>query len=78
MVNYELAVQLRKQGMKYQEIANHLGCSLDWCKRNLKGIKKYPVIQGNSILSEKETKILSQIIVIRRELNKLEKMLIPS
>lgn len=31
---------LREQGWKYSDIAESTGLSVDWCKRNLKGIKK--------------------------------------
>lgn len=36
------AIELREQGLTYPEIVEALGgeVSLDWCKRNLKGIKK--------------------------------------
>lgn len=34
------AIQLRLDGMSLQQIADTLGCSLAWCKVNLKGIKQ--------------------------------------
>lgn len=34
------ATNLRQQGWNYKEISRKLGVSVDWCKRNLKGIKK--------------------------------------
>jgi len=40
MSEAEKAIELRKQGMKYKEISEQLGVSLDWCKRNLKSVKK--------------------------------------
>lgn len=40
MIDKEQAIALRLQGKSYKEIAQELGCSLDWCKRNLKGIKR--------------------------------------
>jgi hypothetical protein len=39
-VNKEDAHKLRLEGKSYQEISDALGCSLGWCKANLKGIKK--------------------------------------
>lgn len=43
----ERAVELRLQGKTYKEIADILdGVSVDWCKRNLKGLK--PKAQGVS------------------------------
>lgn len=32
------AIQLRKEGHTYPEISQALGVSVDWCKRNLRGI----------------------------------------
>lgn len=40
MVNKEEALNLRLDGKTYQQISEILGCSLDWCKRNLKGTKR--------------------------------------
>jgi hypothetical protein len=40
MVDKVLASTLREQGMGYAEIAQQTGCSIDWCKRNLKGVSK--------------------------------------
>lgn len=39
-VDKEKAKTLRQMGLNYQDIANEIGCSLDWCKRNLKGVPK--------------------------------------
>ena len=33
------AMQLRLDGKSLQEVADDLGCSLAWCKTNLKGVK---------------------------------------
>ena len=35
MVNKAKAVELREAGLTYQQIADEIGCSVDWCKRNL-------------------------------------------
>lgn len=35
----ERALELRKTGLTYRQISEQLGLSIDWCKRNLKGIK---------------------------------------
>lgn len=40
MINKEEALNLRLEGKTYQQISEILGCSLDWCKRNLKGTKR--------------------------------------
>lgn len=40
MIDKGLAVRLKEQGLTNKEVAQELGCSEDWCKRNLKGIKK--------------------------------------
>lgn len=34
------AEELRNAGMSYDEISQELGCSVAWCKKNLKGVKK--------------------------------------
>lgn len=39
-IDKQKALELREQGKTYQEISTELGCSLDWCKRNLKGTKR--------------------------------------
>lgn len=39
-VDKEKAVALKEQGKTYTEIAAELGCSVDWCKRNLKEVVK--------------------------------------
>lgn len=36
----ETARRLRVLGWNYQDIAHYMGCSEDWCKKNLAGIKK--------------------------------------
>lgn len=40
MVDKNKAVELRNLGHNYQEISDKVGCSVDWCKRNLKGVTK--------------------------------------
>lgn len=39
-VNKDEAIKLRMQGLTYSKIAEVLGCSEDWCKQNLGGVKK--------------------------------------
>ena len=39
-IDKEKAVALKEQGKTYIEIATELGCSVDWCKRNLKEVVK--------------------------------------
>lgn len=34
------AIQLRKEGRTYPEISQALGVSVDWCKKNLRGVTK--------------------------------------
>jgi len=41
MIDKELASKLREQGLGYEQIAEQLGCSVSWCKTNLKQVKKY-------------------------------------
>ena len=40
MIDKQKAVELKESGLTNKEVAQELGCSEDWCKRNLKGIKK--------------------------------------
>lgn len=54
MIDKQKATLLREQGSSYQEIADELGCSLDWCKRNLQGISK----------NSKEKDAIAQAIVL--------------
>lgn len=39
-IDKQKALELREQGKTYQEVSDELGCSLGWCKANLKGIKR--------------------------------------
>jgi len=47
MIDKQKALDLRMQGKTYQEIADELGCSLDWCKRNLKGVKRKDISEDD-------------------------------
>lgn len=38
MVDKERAISLRESGMSYKEIAELCGCSVSWCKLNLKDV----------------------------------------
>lgn len=40
MIDKEKAIELRREGFTYQQIAEDLGCSVQWCKTNLKDIPK--------------------------------------
>lgn len=70
MVDKEKAIQLRKQGKKYSEIATLLNCSVDWCKKNLKGIKKEVTIK-ETLPSDKfrHTVIVSDGLVFPARIN---------
>lgn len=47
MIDKELAVKLRKQGLTYKQVADTVGCSVEWCKKNLVGVKQeYAVADG--------------------------------
>ena len=39
MIDKAMAVQLRLQGHKYDDIATTLHCSVAWCKKNLRGVR---------------------------------------
>lgn len=49
MVNKEEALNLRLEGKTYQQISETLGCSIDWCKRNLKGTKRKDISEEDYI-----------------------------
>jgi len=38
MIDKTKAIELRKQGKQYSDISEILGCSLSWCKQNLKDV----------------------------------------
>lgn len=40
MIDKAKAVALREQGFNYEQIAAEVGCSVGWCKINLKGVTK--------------------------------------
>lgn len=40
MIDKQKATELRQEGLSYQEIAKILGCSIQWCKVNLKNVQK--------------------------------------
>lgn len=48
MVDIERAITLRKRGLSFEEVAQEMGCSLSWCKKRLRGVKK----EKASILDE--------------------------
>jgi hypothetical protein len=56
MIDLELGISLREQGMTYIEIAKELGCSVVWCKVNLKDVSK----------NKGEKEILKEIILQSR------------
>lgn len=73
MIDLEKAKVLREQGYTYQEIAEKLGCSVDWCKRNLKGVSKNTqekkaidkatkIAQSNEGITNGEIRQLVQIV----------------
>lgn len=39
-VNKEKAVELKQLGWSYEDIAHEIGCSVPWCAKYLKEIKK--------------------------------------
>lgn len=40
MIDKEKAVELRKSGLTYKEIAVQLNCSFAWCAKHLSGVEK--------------------------------------
>jgi len=68
MVDKVKAVELRQQGLNYKEIAQELGCSEIWCKKNLKDINKNKV--EFNIIKELTVKALSSDGVTKYEMLK--------
>lgn len=62
-IDKEKAIELRQSGLSYPEISKTMGCSVDWCKHNLKGIgeqsKDKPIIQEIRRLGRLETGVTS-------------------
>lgn len=64
MVNRQLAEQLRREGKTYKQISDHLKCSVQWCKINLRDVpvtkcmtneQLYQAVKG--LMSEIEERI---------------------
>jgi hypothetical protein len=39
-IDKQKAMDLKLSGLTHQQVAEQIGCSIDWCKRNLKGVRK--------------------------------------
>lgn len=59
-IDKQKAIELRTEGKTYNEISALLGCSVDWCKRNLSQIAKTSNTQDDLIVSECLDKALSK------------------
>jgi hypothetical protein len=70
-VDKELAQKLKEQGMSYPEISSEVGCSVDWCKKNLKDIIKNK--QEKEVVKEAVLKAKSKRGVTVSELKDLVK-----
>lgn len=46
-VDKELAIKLRLQGKTYDQICEAVGCTLDWCKYHLKGLKRKDITESD-------------------------------
>lgn len=68
MVDKKLAVELRKQGLSYKEIASRLGCSFGWCAKNLKGVEKEVDTAVDSLTKA------SAIAIVKEVLERLERL----
>lgn len=69
MVDKVRAVELRKQGLTYDEIAEHLGCSFSWCASNLREVEKG---SGNVYKAREDATKEGIIRVLKDALAKLE------
>ena len=54
MIDKQEATKLREMGLGYKEIASKLGCSVQWCKVNLKDVQK----------NTKESKLIEKCIAL--------------
>ena len=68
MVDKVAAIELREKGGTYKEISEALGCSVDWCKLNLKGHGKHanekPTVQSLIKRAKSNTGITSGDVTI--------------
>lgn len=73
MVDIVKAKELRLSGMRYEDIANELQCSVAWCKLNLKSkvVKKDKDLQDATIKLSKLTLLESKISKKKEEILKL-------
>jgi len=69
MVDKVKAVALREQGLNYEEIAEHLGCSFSWCAMNLRDTVKG---SGNIYKAREEATKDSIIAILKDALARLE------
>lgn len=69
MVNKVKAAELRKQGLTYNEIAEHLGCSFSWCAANLKDVEK---ASDNVFKAREEATKQSIIQILKDAVTRLE------
>jgi len=67
------AVKLREEGFKYADIAKQLGCSVDWCKANLKSVKKHKT--DDEILAQVVWKAKSKDGITNNEIRHIIKTL---
>lgn len=58
MIDKQMAVKLRQQGMTYSEISEVLGCSDAWCKKNLKDVDTQTAINPEVKAKQKAIAIL--------------------
>ena len=56
MIDKEKAIDLRRDGLTYQQIAQIMGCSVQWCKTNLKDVPK----------NTKELSLLEKCIIMAK------------
>lgn len=63
MVDKTKAVALRKQGLTYKEIAEHLGCSFSWCASNLNDVEK----DADNVYKAREDATKQSIIKILKD-----------
>ena len=69
MIDRQKAMELRRQGKSFPQIAAELNISVAWCKTYLKGVPKYPKDDRKQLL------IKDSIATIENELNKIKEYL---
>lgn len=76
MVDKIKAIELREEGLSYEQIAKELNCSIVWCKKNLKAISKNTNEKG--LIKELTNKAQSKDMLTNGEIIKSLRTIYPN